>query len=469
MKRKTDNEFQKEAKKNTKVIVLEKYVNSSTKIKVRCTKCGNEWSTYPSSIIKGRGCPKCANNVRKTNSQFINEMSEYNKYIEVIGEYVNANEPIEVKCKICGNQWMAKPTRLLHGAQCMNCVKPHTSFMEQFILKAFITVFGEDAVESRNTTAIGEELDIYIDNAKLAIEPGTWLYHKNKAKNIDLIKREKCKSQGIRLITIYDTYPADTRAPFDEDCYVYEGFLNEYGFKRLISLTEELINLAGKDYNKVKWNDIASEAYEACHYNASKEFKNNLMEINPNIEILEDYKGTKIPILVNDKSCVHPAWSARPETLLKGIGCPLCGRIKAADTRKRTHEEFLEDLSKVNKNIVVLGEYKSVTERISVKCSECGKEWQPLVYSLLSGKGCPHCSAVRAAKKRRNRLAVKSTKQFIEEIKNINPNVKINGEYINNKTKIDVECLICGNKWKVVPNSLSNGHGCPKCARKRDK
>ena len=43
----------------------------------------------------------------------------------------------------------------------MNCVKPHTSFMEQFILIALRQILGDGKVLSRDTEAIGQELDIY--------------------------------------------------------------------------------------------------------------------------------------------------------------------------------------------------------------------------------------------------------------------------------------------------------------------
>ena len=468
MKRKTHQEFIDELRKeNKKVVAIGTYVNYSTKIEVKCVKCGHIWSAWPESILKGHGCPICANNIKKTQESFVREMHKYNPHIEIIGEYKTALSPLRVKCRICGNEWLAKPNRLLNGTQCMRCVRPHTSFMEQFILLALRHVLGNEAVESRNKTAIGLELDIYIPAARLAIEPGSWLYHKKKADNLDSIKRQKCISCGIRLLTIYDTYPANREAPFESDCFIFTGFLNEPGYGRLIKLTKTILNELG--YNEVScdWAKLASDAYEACHYNANESFLEELSAIAPNIEPLEEYKGTNIPILVRNRNCGHPAWMARPYTLLKGTGCPVCGRKKAAKTRVRTNTEFAEELKSINPNIMVISDYKVINERVDVKCAVCGHEWSPVAYSLLSGKGCPHCSAVEGAKKRSGRHAVKSNDQFIEELKKINPTIKILGEYKNNKTKILARCTMCGYEWNVVPASLINGHGCPVCARKR--
>ena len=470
MKRKTHEEFINEMKTiNPSLIVIGTYANCSTKIEVKCLKCNHVWKAVPNSLIQGHGCPACANNQKKTHQRFVSEMQAYNPYIEILGEYKTATTPLKVKCAICGNEWLSKPNRLLNGAQCQNCTKPHTSFMEQFMLISFQDAIGEESVESRNTSAIGLELDIYVPNYKLAIEPGTWLYHKNKVGARDLDKRKKCREVGIRLVTVYDTYPAGKKPPYESDCYVFNGFLNEPGYKRLIRFLTDLMSSVNINSSNLDWAQIANRAYAACHYNAHESFVKALAETQPNIDVLEEYKGANIPITVNDKTCNHPTWKARPYTLLNGIGCPECGRITAAKTRTRTHQDFEIEMQQIDPTIEIIGKYTKVTERIEVRCKNCGHNWNPLGYSLLSGKGCPHCSALNGAKKRKNKLSVKTTEQFKKELAEINQNIKVVGEYINNKTKISVECLVCGNKWDVVPASLLNGHGCPKCSRRKKK
>lgn len=468
MKRKTHEEFIDEMKSiNPSIFVNGTYVNSSTKIEVKCLICNHVWNATPNSLIQGHGCPACANNQKKTHKQFVSEMKKYNPYIEIIGEYKTAITPLKVKCSICGSEWLSKPNRLLRGAQCQNCTKPHTSFMEQFILIAFQDAVGEKFVESRNTSAIGLELDIYVPKYNLAIEPGSWLYHKRKVDNRDSDKRRKCREVGIRLLTVYDTYPTGENPPYESNCYVFDGFLNEPGYKRLIAFLADVLSSIGVDHSKLEWSKIASRAYDACHYNAHENFVKKLAEIHPNIEVLEEYKGVNIPITVNNKTCDHSTWLARPYTLLKGIGCPECGRITAAKTRTRTHQDFESKMLQIAPSIEILGKYTKVIERIEVRCKNCGYNWQPLGYSLLSGKGCPHCSAKSGAKKRKNMLRSKTTAQFQKELIETNSNIKVVGEYINNKTKISVECMACGHKWNVAPASLLSGHGCPRCARNK--
>lgn len=468
MKRKTHEEFVDELKiKNPAILVRGTYVNSSVKTEVQCSRCNNIWSATPNSLLQGHGCPLCANNQRKTHQQFQFVMRKVNPFIEIVGTYESAMKPLKIRCTICGNEWMSKPNRLLNGAQCQNCIKPHTSFMEQFMLIAFRRAMGKEAVVSRDKEAIGLELDIYIPRYKLALEPGTWLYHKNKADSIDSIKRKKCSDAGIRILTVYDTFPENETPPFESDCYVFTGFLNEPGYKRIITFLSELMSEVGIHYEDLDWMSIANEAYAACHYNAHDSFMKALGEIAPDIEILEEYKGSNIPIQVNKLTCTHKPWKARPHTLLKGIGCPECGRITAAKTRTRTQEEFEEELRNISPTIDVLSSYTNITDRVNVQCKVCGHVWSPLAYSLISGKSCPHCSALKGAQKRTNHLSTKTTEQFKQEVANINDDIIILGEYINNKTKIRSECKRCGHCWDVVPASLLNGHGCPVCAHKK--
>ena len=272
---------------------------------------------------------------------------------------------------------------------------------------------------------------------------------------------------GIRLIIVYDTYPKNQEPPFAEDCYVYSGFLNEYGYERIKNLVWELLSLLNCESVNLDWGMVANEAYEACHYNANESFLEELKAKRPNIDVLEEYKGSNIPIMVNDKTCNHPAWKARPYSLLNGNGCPLCGKQLAIENRTRTHEEFVHEMKEINPKVKIIGKFQRINERIEVECLECGHVWNPLAYSLTQGKGCPHCAAKNGAKKRKGKLASKTTEQFVSEIERCNSNIEICGEYVNNKTKIDARCKKCGYEWKVVAASLLNGHGCPKCVRKK--
>ena len=166
-----------------------------------------------------------------------------------------------------------------------------------------------------------------------------------------------------------------------------------------------------------------------------------------NIEILGEYKGSKIKIKCKCKIDGHE-WEVVPNSLLSGYGCPKCsGNIK------KTTEEFKQEMKEINDNIEILGEYINNKVKIKCKCKIDDYEWKAIPNSLLRGQGCPKCVG-------RN----KTTEDFKQELKEINSDIEILGEYVNNKTKIKCKCKIDGYEWEATPNNLLNNQGCPKCA-----
>ena len=182
-----------------------------------------------------------------------------------------------------------------------------------------------------------------------------------------------------------------------------------------------------------------------------KQFMKDFMKKNKNaenIEVLEEYKNARTKIKCKCKLDGYE-WEVRPKELLRGNGCPKC-----SNHIQLTHEEFIDRMKKANNNIEILGEYINIDTKIKCRCKIDGYEWETIPYSLLNNIGCPKCSG----------KATKTTKEFIKEIKKINDNIEILGEYVNNRTKIKCKCKIDNHIWKATPNNLLSGYGCPKCS-----
>lgn len=125
---------------------------------------------------------------------------------------------------------------------------------------------------------------------------------------------------------------------------------------------------------------------------------------------------------------------------------------------KNKHNEFVNKLKSINKNILVLGKYTRAKDNIKVKCLICGNIWNPTPHKLLLGRGCPKCAYVIVGNKSR-----KTHYDFIFELSNINPKVQVLSNYINNNTKLECKCLTCGHIWNAAPKTLLLGKGCPIC------
>lgn len=238
---------------------------------------------------------------------------------------------------------------------------------------------------------------------------------------------------------------------------------------------------------------------------------------NPNIEVVGQYKGNSIKILHRCKVDGYE-WMTLPSSLLYGKGCPVCSK-----TKKRTHEEYIMDVEKINPNIEVLGTYFNNRTKTLHRCKIDGYEWYAKPANILNGHGCPVCggsmkkthdeyvielaeanpqieivgeyingqtkilhrckidgyewmarpSAILIGNECpmcqreivRNKLA-KTTEEYIKELATINKNIVVLGEYINAKTQITHKCLICDWEWDVTPEGLLCGHGCPQCSKR---
>ena len=114
-------------------------------------------------------------------------------------------------------------------------------------------------------------------------------------------------------------------------------------------------------------------------------FINELAKVNTDIEIIGTYINARTKI--NCKCLIDGCeWSAIPRTLLYGHGCPIC-----SGNKKKTHEEYVQDVLHINSDIEVIGEYVNSDTAILHRCKVDGCEWLAKPNNILSGKGCPNC------------------------------------------------------------------------------
>ena len=110
---------------NPNIICIGKYTCATSHVLHKCLIDGYEWMAVPSQILNGRGCPKCANQVKRTQEAFVEDIHRINPDIEVLGEYVSAKTKVAYRCMVCGNIWEAMPESTLAGCGCPVCKESH--------------------------------------------------------------------------------------------------------------------------------------------------------------------------------------------------------------------------------------------------------------------------------------------------------------------------------------------------------
>lgn len=193
---------------------------------------------------------------------------------------------------------------------------------------------------------------------------------------------------------------------------------------------------------------------------SNKEFLIQVLDSNPNIEALDEYKNSLSKIRVKCRICNHE-WYTTPNYILHGCKCPSCNNLKR--NSKKTNDEFNNELYKLyNGNIVSLGSYVNNRTNIRFKSKTCNHEWEQTPTKILKGNGCKICNIERRVKN-----SVKSHDKFVEEVSLINKNVKILSKYERNYLKVKCLCLIDGNIFYMAPGNLLNGQNCPLCNKSK--
>lgn len=128
----TDEQAQQRLKEaqGDKIIFVDKYINSRTKIHFKCTDCGSILYCVPNDLFtKKTSCPYCSKHHKYTADEceeLLNKL--YKGKVRLNKEtYKNTNEPSELSCRDCGYVWNTSVSHLLRrknpkeGSGCPRC------------------------------------------------------------------------------------------------------------------------------------------------------------------------------------------------------------------------------------------------------------------------------------------------------------------------------------------------------------
>ncbi len=126
-KRKTQDEYTSElVVKNPTIKLVGEYINNKTPVLHYCETHDVYWDISPNNALRGRGCKKClsekiGNALRKSENQYVKELSLSNPNLRLVGTYIDSNTPTEHYCKIHEAVSKIIPYNALRGAGCSKC------------------------------------------------------------------------------------------------------------------------------------------------------------------------------------------------------------------------------------------------------------------------------------------------------------------------------------------------------------
>lgn len=285
-------------------------------------------------------------------------------------------------------------------------------------------------------------------------------------------------------------------------------------------------------YKKSGCPECKREALSLLHRKPHEAFINELTEVSPEINALEEYNGNGSRLLVKCEICEHE-WKATPNHLLQGHGCPKCSRTSTSFMEQFLYHAMVRvfgeekvknrDKSLINAELDIVVQldteifaieigswrfHRNTIERDAKKIKRCKnrgiKLWvildqfdsaylpyncDCLVYSFGLGSEPGHKTLKEITKKLLSNLGQKdlspneyreieelaidsskrtTTENFKEEVAELFPNITVLGEYIRSNKGVKCKCNECRTVWYPTPANLRQGHGCRVCASRKN-
>lgn len=132
--------------------------------------------------------------------------------------------------------------------------------------------------------------------------------------------------------------------------------------------------------------------------------------------------------------------------------------------KRRTHQQFIEEIKRIHTKLEIMGEYISVTEKILVKCTAHNYTFYATPDNLLHGKGCKLCGREKMANSKklcfneiedefkRNNIILLSTEDEIMDL---------------SKDRLRYLCPKHGEQT-ILWNNFKRGARCRKCADEKN-
>ena len=119
------------------------------------------------------------------------------------------------------------------------------------------------------------------------------------------------------------------------------------------------------------------------------------------LSLVTEYKTAVTPVPVICKTCGHQ-FNVSPNTILRGhASCPKCSREKLSEKRRMGFIGFKKKAEYVHPNNRYFYDFKENydlkrnSQKVKIRCNNCGNIFWQEVASHLSGRGCPRCALSR--------------------------------------------------------------------------
>lgn len=182
----------------------------------------------------------------------------------------------------------------------------------------------------------------------------------------------------------------------------------------------------------------------------------------PHVRVMGAYVNSRTPI-AHHCTKHNITWDVSPFNLLQHPnGCELCQQEVLENNalqRRKTNDQFLEEVQGLNSGIVPLGEYSGTHSKLLFQCKD-GHTWQSTPHDILDGYGCPYCAGNKVLKGFNDLWTTNPDIAVLLKDHNVGYEIS-RGSH----RKVDWVCPSCGAIKNDSPKQVYDfGLACPKCS-----
>lgn len=176
-------------------------------------------------------------------------------------------------------------------------------------------------------------------------------------------------------------------------------------------------------------------------------------------ELLSEYTTAIVKIKVRHIKCNH-IYEVTPNKWLAGRRCPICRYETIKEKKSISFEQAQERILKLSNNKYELIEYTGLKNRCKIRCMDCLAEKNIKIENRHYICNCNKNHHINKIK----------TKKKIELIKFCDENdYELMSEYLGALTPCLILHKSCNRSWKITPDNLKRGYGCPYCNCNKSK
>ena len=327
-----------------------------------CMTCGHHWSPRPNNVSIGHGCPKCAGAVPLTPEEWDERAAALQ--IEWRGPPAQRRERRAARCTACGYEWATTHAAVAHGQGCPRCA--------------------------------GQLPDPEEWHRRAAARGITWLEEPTRATHRTPARCEVCGHE-------WHTTPT----------YLLKGGCPTCGKRKMWESRERL--------SQGEWDRRA---------------------MGSGLIWLEPVRLAMEAAAARCLTCGYE-WKPKPNNVQQGKGCPKCAGVAPV-----TQDEWDERAEAAG--VAWLSPVANKRNPTPARCLACGHEWAPWPDGIARGHGCPRCSGLLVTQEEWEQRAAARNVRWREPVR-------------RGDEPTPAECRTCGYEWSARPSGIAAGRGCPRC------